>query len=99
VNTRLLPDARGFTSATRRILVGVRMSASRWIAIGLALFAIGLAFIAVDVLPFFAGDTDTPLWLNLACLLAPLGFAVAVWSALRSGRDEQRAALRELSDG
>jgi uncharacterized membrane protein YhdT len=67
--------------------------------IGLVLFAAGLVFIAVDVVPFFAGDRNTPLWLNLACLLAPLGFALAVWTALRTGRDEQRAALRRLSDG
>jgi uncharacterized membrane protein YhdT len=63
------------------------------------LFAAGLVFIAVDVQPFFAGDRDTPLWLNLACLLAPLGFAIAISAAVRAGRDEQRGALRELSDG
>lgn len=68
------------------------------VRIGLALFVAGLAFIAVDVLPFFAGDRNTPLWLNLACLLAPLGFAIAVRAALRAGRAEQRAALRQLSD-
>jgi uncharacterized membrane protein YhdT len=69
------------------------------VRIGLVLFVAGLVFIAADVLPFFAGDHNTPLWLNLACLLAPAGFAVAVGSALRAGRDEQRAAVRELSDG
>jgi uncharacterized membrane protein YhdT len=74
------------------------MSGSPAVRLGLALIAAGLIFIAIDVLPFFAGDGETPLWLNLACLLAPLGFAVAVWSALRAGRNEQRAALRELSD-
>jgi len=71
---------------------------SRAVRIGLALFVLGLGFIAADVLPFFAADHDTPLWLNLACLLAPAGFAVAVWAGLRNGREEQRAALRELSD-
>jgi uncharacterized membrane protein YhdT len=76
----------------------VHLPESRSVQLGLTLFVIGLVFIAVDVLPFFAGDQETPLWLNLACLLAPLGFAIAVWSALRAGRAEQRAALRELSD-
>jgi len=70
---------------------------SRGVRVGLALFVLGLAFIAADVLPFFADDHDTPLWLNLACLLAPGGFAIAVWAGLRAGREEQRAALRELS--
>jgi peptidoglycan/LPS O-acetylase OafA/YrhL len=69
---------------------------SRAVRAGLVLFALGLVFIAVDVLPFFADDHNTPLWLNLACLLAPAGFAVAVWAGLRAGREEQRAALREL---
>jgi hypothetical protein len=38
------------------------------------------------------------LWLNLACLLAPLGFAVAIGAALRAGRAEQRAAARRVGD-
>jgi uncharacterized membrane protein YhdT len=65
--------------------------------VGVALFAVGLVFVAVDVLPFLAGDSDTPLWLNLACLLAPVGFAVMVWTVFRRGREEQRAALRRTS--
>jgi uncharacterized membrane protein YhdT len=76
----------------------VTLPRSWTVRIGLALSVAGLAFIAVDVLPFFAGDRNTPLWLNLACLLAPLGFAIAVRAALRAGRAEQRAALRQLSD-
>ncbi|MBN9621180.1 MAG: hypothetical protein J0H43_15860 [Actinobacteria bacterium] len=74
------------------------MTRRGWLRTGAALFVLGLVFIAVDVLPFFAGDHNTPLWLNLACLLAPLGFAIAVGSALRGGRAEQRAALRELTE-
>ena len=69
----------------------------RGVIVGLALFAAGLIFIAADVLPFFLGSRDRPLWLNLACLLAPLGFAIAVGTGFRAGRDEQRAALRKLS--
>jgi hypothetical protein len=71
------------------------MPESRTVRVGLAMFAVGLVFIAIDVLPFFDGVRNRPLWLNLACLLAPAGFAVAVWSALRTGRAEQRAALAE----
>jgi uncharacterized membrane protein YhdT len=66
------------------------------VRLGLAVFAVGLVFIAIDVLPFLGGDGETPLWLNLACLLAPIGFAIAVWSGLRAGRQEQREALRAL---
>ena len=69
------------------------------VRIGLVLFVTGTGFIAADVVPFFFADHNRPLWLNLACLLAPLGFAVAVWSGLRNGRAHQRAAVRELDRG
>jgi hypothetical protein len=70
---------------------------SRTVQIGLVLFVLGLAAIAADVLPFFAHEHNRPLWLNLLCLLAPLGFALAVGSALRAGRADQRAALRAVN--
>lgn len=66
------------------------------VRLGLTLFAVGLVFVAADVVPFLFGDSDTPLWVNLGCLLAPIGFALAIWSGLRHGRDEQRAALHAL---
>jgi len=91
---RLLVLSPGFTVDTGR----VRLPDSGPIRGGLALFAIGLVFIAVDVLPFFDGVRNRPLWLNLACLLAPLGFALAVGSAVRSGRREQRAAWQQTVD-
>ncbi|MEO6885700.1 MAG: hypothetical protein ABI232_05345 [Jatrophihabitantaceae bacterium] len=68
----------------------------RGVLIGIVLFVLGLAFVIADITPFFAGDHNTPLWLNLACLLVPIGFAVAGWSGLRIGREQQRAAVREL---
>jgi len=71
----------------------------RTVRIGLVLFVVGIGFLAADVVPFFFSAHNRPLWLNLACLLAPLGFAVAVWSGLRGGRDAQRAALQELDRG
>lgn len=77
--------------------VPARPSHNSGLHVGVALFALGLVFIAVDVLPFFDGTRNTPLWLNLACLLAPAGFAVAVWSGLRRGRAEQRDAVRQLA--
>ncbi|HSY16663.1 MAG TPA: hypothetical protein VK816_11805 [Jatrophihabitantaceae bacterium] len=63
---------------------------------GLALFVVGLLFIAVDVLPFFFGVHNRALWLNLACLATPAGFALAVWGGLRDGRRAQRHAVSEL---
>lgn len=74
------------------------MPESRAVRAGLVLFALGLVAVAVDVVPFFGGVHNRPLWLNLACALAPLGFGVAVGSALTAGRADQRAALEELAD-
>ncbi|MDQ2837848.1 MAG: hypothetical protein M3Y42_20185 [Actinomycetota bacterium] len=66
------------------------------VRIGFALFVIGLVFLVVTVLPFFFGDHNRPLWLNLGCLGVPIGFVVAVTGAVRAGRADQRAALAEL---
>lgn len=71
---------------------------SRPVRTGLVLFALGVVAITLDVIPFFFDVHDRPLWLNLACLLAPAGLAVAVVSAFRRGRADQRAALRQLAD-
>lgn len=71
---------------------------SRGVQVGLLLCALGVLFVLVDVLPFFFGATDRPLWLNLACLLLPLGLVVGVGSALRSGRRDQRAVVRALDE-
>ncbi len=68
----------------------------RIVPVGLALFGIGVVFIAVDVIAFFAGNHNSPLWLNLACLSAPIGFALAIGASLGQGRADQRQALREL---
>jgi uncharacterized membrane protein YhdT len=73
------------------------MPRSAAVRVGIVLFVLGLGFIAADVVPLFFHDTDRPLWLNLACLLAPAGFAVAMWAGLRAGQAEQRAAVRELT--
>jgi hypothetical protein len=63
------------------------------VRLGFALFVLGLVFVAVTVLPFlFGGGHDRPLWLNLGCLLAPAGLVLAVTSAVRAGRADQRAA-------
>jgi hypothetical protein len=76
----------------------LRTARPRGVRIGLILFVLGLLFIVIDVTPYFFDAHDTPLWLNLACLLAPLGFAVAGWAGIRAGRAEQRTAVRSLTE-
>jgi len=64
------------------------------VLIGFVMFGIGLLFLLVTVLPYFFGSANRPLWLNLGSLLAPIGLAVAVAGAVRTGRAEQRDASR-----
>ena len=70
----------------------------RGVQVGIGLCALGVLFVLVDVIPFFFGADDRPLWLNLACLLLPLGLVVAVWSALADGRREQKAVYRTTQE-
>jgi len=64
--------------------------------VGFTLFVVGLLCLVATVIPFFFGSHDRPLWLNLGCMLAPLGFVLAVVGTLRAGRAEQRAAAQAL---
>ncbi|MEP6598493.1 MAG: hypothetical protein ABJB98_03805 [Actinomycetota bacterium] len=70
--------------------------ASPGVRVGLALFGIGVGCILIDVLPFFAGSHDRPLWLNLACLAAPAGLLIALGAVVRAGRAAQRRALDQV---
>jgi hypothetical protein len=72
-------------------------SQRRAVRVGLVLFVLGLIFVVIDVTPFFFDHHNTPLWLNLMCLLAPAGFGIAVWSGLAGGRADQRAAARAVA--
>jgi peptidoglycan/LPS O-acetylase OafA/YrhL len=65
--------------------------------VGFALFGLGLLAIVIDVVPFFFGDHNRSVWLNVSCMLAPIGFIVVVASVFRSGRRTQREAVQKLS--
>ncbi|MDQ1730846.1 MAG: hypothetical protein QOK10_1005 [Pseudonocardiales bacterium] len=80
---------------SRGVITGRRPLSLR---IGFALFLLGLGCLIATVLPFFWGEGNRPLWLNLGCMLAPLGFVIAVTAVLRAGRADQRAALSRVQD-
>ncbi len=69
-----------------------RRDRPRSVPIGFGLFGVGLLCLLATVLPYLAGAENRPLWLNLGCLLAPIGLAVAIAGAVRAGRADQRAA-------
>jgi uncharacterized membrane protein YhdT len=71
--------------------------APRTVRIGLVLLVVGLVFLAATVLPFFWGSHNRPVWLNAGCMLAPMGFVIAVVGSVRAGRADQRRALAAAS--
>jgi hypothetical protein len=73
-----------------------RSSRPRTVQAGFTLFAIGLIFLLITVAPFFWGEHNRSVWLNLGCLLAPLGFGLAMVGIFRSTRADQRAAAAQL---
>ncbi|HEY2041857.1 MAG TPA: hypothetical protein VGH11_04205 [Jatrophihabitans sp.] len=83
--TTARPDRRGSARRPRTVWTGF------------VLFGIGLVFLVVTVLPFFWGDHNRPVWLNVGCMLAPIGFVIAVLGSVRAGRADQRAAAARLS--
>lgn len=53
---------------------------------GVVLFALGLIAVVVIFALFASGAHDLPLWLNLAAMLAPVGFGLALLGLFRQAR-------------
>jgi hypothetical protein len=64
--------------------------------ISVAVFCLGLVFVILTFVPFFAGLQDAPVFLATATMLAPLGFALALVALIRDTRRSQRAFVAEL---
>lgn len=54
--------------------------------VALALFAVGVVAVVAVFALFAAGRRDLPLWLNVACLLAPAGLALGLLGAVLRAR-------------
>ena len=65
---------------------------STLVRVGVAVFAMGLAAVAVIFVMFAAGVHDLPLWLNLAAMLAPAGFGLALLGLFRQARRSRAGA-------
>lgn len=61
------------------------------------LFGLGLIAIAADMILFASGSHDLPLWLNLACVLAPAGLGVGLLGVVLENRKSARAAAKILN--
>lgn len=69
-----------------------RRKASALMKTSMVLFAIGLVAITADLVLFASGMTELPLWLNLLCLLAPVGFGLGLLGVFLENRNRKRAS-------
>jgi hypothetical protein len=76
-----------------------RPRASNPTKIGLLLFAVGLLAVLVIMVLFATGSQDLPLWLNLAAMLAPVGFGVGLFGVFLEGRSRVVSARRRALPG
>jgi VIT1/CCC1 family predicted Fe2+/Mn2+ transporter len=61
----------------------------RLVAVGAAVFTVGLLATLVTLVPFFVGSDPFPTAVYLVALLAPVGFALALVGLLRSARSHR----------
>ncbi|GAA2790134.1 hypothetical protein GCM10010452_18140 [Crossiella cryophila] len=59
------------------------------IPVAIVVFAIGLLAVVSTFGLFASGRTELPLWLNLACLLLPIGLALGVFAVFRQSRKDR----------
>lgn len=63
----------------------------------MTLFAIGLVAIVADLVLFVAGSRNLPVWLNVTCMLAPVGLGIGLIGVLREARSDGRARAARVS--
>ncbi|HEY7812223.1 MAG TPA: hypothetical protein VIC62_03245 [Nakamurella sp.] len=61
-------------------------TSSLLVRVGVGCFALGLIAVVVVFGLFASGAHDLPLWLNLAAMLAPVGFGLALVGLFRQAR-------------
>lgn len=64
---------------------------------GVVVFALGLLAVAAIFTMFATGAHDLPLWLNIAAMLAPVGFGLALLGLFRQARESGRRRAGALS--
>ena len=75
-----------------------RPSAAPLAKIGMVLFAVGLLAILTDLALFASGQRNLPVWINVLCMLAPLGLGVGLVGLVREARSASQTTARPASD-
>jgi membrane associated rhomboid family serine protease len=66
---------------------------STWLLrLGAAVFGLGLLFVVLTFVPFFAGRANAPVGFAAGTMLCPLGFGIALLALVRDARQARRAA-------
>ena len=81
-----MTDSSTPTAATRVPRIRDRRQASGLMKASMVLFFVGLLAITADLVLFASGMTELPLWLNLLCLLAPVGFGLGLFAVVQENR-------------
>jgi tellurite resistance protein TehA-like permease len=69
----------------------------RWLLrVGSACFVVGLVFVGIVFLPFFAGSSAQPALAAVGTMLGPVGFALVLFGLVRQARANNRAARDAL---
>lgn len=63
----------------------------------MVLFALGLLAILTDLVLFATGSRNLPVWLNVACMLAPVGLGVGLIGVVKEARAGGRARAARVS--
>ncbi|TQS43207.1 hypothetical protein [Cryptosporangium phraense] len=72
-------------------------NSGRWlIRVGSASFLVGLVFVGVVFLPFFAGSSAQPALAAVGTMLGPLGFALILVGLVRRATATNRAVREAL---
>lgn len=72
-------------------------SAAPWARIGTVLFVIGVLAILADLVLFATGSRNLPVWLNVMCMLAPVGLGVGLVGVVREARANGRARATRIT--
>lgn len=61
-------------------------------------FAVGLLAILADLALFASGQRNLPVWLNLLCMLAPLGLGLGLVGVVREARSASQPTAKTATE-
>jgi len=66
--------------------------------VGAACFLVGMVFVGIVFLPFFAGSSAQPALAAVGTMLGPVGFVLILFGLVRQARANNRAVRAVLAE-